>query len=94
MGERSETQNTTSIGYRHTILCALLAESSVCGAFFDRSESTYFCNEQLTNSNRSFLYDAEIVAGSPLKFEKHPQESFFREQTLCKNKPQPNGHFQ
>jgi hypothetical protein len=40
------------------------------------------------------LYDAEIVAGSPLKFEKHPQEFFFREQTLCENESQPNGHFQ
>jgi hypothetical protein len=51
---------------------------------FDQFEHI-FCNEQLTNSSGSFLYDAEIVAGSPLKFEKHPQEFFFREQTPCKS---------
>jgi hypothetical protein len=52
---------------------------------FSTNSSTYFCNEQLTNSRGSFLYDAEIVAGSPLKFEKHLQEFFLREQTPCKN---------
>jgi hypothetical protein len=33
-----------------------------------------FCNKKLTNLSRKFLYDAEIVAGSPLKFEKYPQD--------------------
>jgi len=34
----------------------------------------FFCNEKLTKPGRSFLYDAEIVAGSPEKFENQPQE--------------------
>jgi hypothetical protein len=32
MGERSEIQNTTSTGYRHTILRALLAEPQFVGS--------------------------------------------------------------
>jgi len=54
---------------------------------------TFFCNKKLTNLDRRVLYDAEIVAGSPLKFEKYPQEIFFREKAPCKNEPRSNGHF-
>jgi hypothetical protein len=40
------------------------------------------------------LYDPEIIAASPQKFEKHPQEFSFREKAPCKNESQLNGHLE
>jgi hypothetical protein len=54
---------------------------------------TLFCNKNLTEPNRRFLYDAEIVAGSPHRFEKHPQEFPIREQVPCKNESRLSGNF-
>jgi len=51
-----------------------------------------FCNEKLTKLGRSFLYDAEIVAGSPENFEKEPQEFPYREQAPCKSESRVNGY--
>ena len=61
---------------------------------FSTNSSRCFFNEKLTKSSRRFLYDAEIVAGSPLRFEKYPQDFFFRELAPCKNESRPNDHFQ
>jgi hypothetical protein len=42
--------------------------------------NTFFSSREINKAEQKFLYDAEIVAGSPHEFEKHPQELFLREQ--------------
>jgi hypothetical protein len=56
--------------------------------------ASFFCNRKLTSVNRSFLYDADCIAGSPQWFEKYPQEFPFREQAPCENETRLNGHFE
>src|SRR5208337_1952083 len=43
------------------------------------------CHKNLTRANRSFLYDADYIAGSPQWFEKYPQDFPFSEQAPCEN---------
>src|SRR5208337_1000769 len=52
------------------------------------------CHKNLTRANRSFLYDADYIAGSPQWFEKYPQDFPFSEQAPCENESRLNGYFE
>jgi hypothetical protein len=56
--------------------------------------TAFLCHRNLTKANRSFLYDADCIAGSPQWFEKHPQDIPFSEQAPCENESRLNGHFE
>jgi hypothetical protein len=50
-----------------------------------RKQRLSLCHKNLTRANRSFLYDADYIAGSPQWFEKYPQDFPFSEQAPCEN---------
>jgi hypothetical protein len=59
-----------------------------------RKQRLSLCHKNLTRANRSFLYDADYIAGSPQWFEKYPQDFSLQRASAMRERIRVNRHFE